>query len=266
MTSAQRVAASTAAWAALAIVVLCVACAYIWRTALFVNTYQLNVNIRSVTDPSAVNGEVRAARAFALKRLDASGIALQHKDSAIDVTAEADARGILSGRAIGVENLVYRSLDRNKLAQIPAVLGARYDLRTDGSGRLDYDTDTQILFVGPVLLFGPADAALFIEVALVVFAFGALEIRGAGMHPVVLFGEVALVGALAIALIALRQHNVHSLLPGYAAIFLLANLALVRWLWVTREKWSGSMRANYRSIVAVLAAIDLVTVLTFLAK
>jgi hypothetical protein len=273
MTPAQRFAARSAAWAGLALAVLYMACASIWRTALFVNTYEVNVNIRTVTEAAAVRGEIGAARAFVRQRLSASSVAFHVTDSEPSLTPEADANGILSGRTIGVETLAYRSLDFDKLAQIPGFLGAKYDLRGDDSGHVDYDAATEIRIVGPVLLFGPTDAAFLIEIALLVVAFGALEVRRsdplafpAGMHPVVIFLEISLIGAIGVSLVALRQHDAHPLLPGYVAIFLLANAALVRWLWVSRDKWSGSLRANYWSIVAAVAAVDIVNALTLLPR
>jgi hypothetical protein len=262
-----------ASWAGLAVIVVAICSSYLWRTSLFVNTYQVNVNIRSVTQPEAVKGEIQAARAFVMHKLEAGGIALNYRDYGLNATREADARGVLSGRIIGLENLAYRSLDRNALAQIPALLGAKYDLRAGDSGRVDFDSDTQIVIVGPFLLFGPTDAAFIAEVALLMFAFGASEVRRAdpaayppGMHPIIVFLEIALIGTIGVTLIALRQHSVRPLLPGYVAILLLANIALARWLWGSRDKWSGSLRANYWSIVTALAAVDLLNALTFLPK
>jgi hypothetical protein len=262
-----------ASWAGLLVFVLAIISAYVWRDTLFVNTYQVNVNIRTVTQTAAVRREVAAARAFVVQRLASSVFALSYKDYGLDVTPEVDANGVPTQRTIGLENISYRGLDRNALAQIAAMLGATYDLRTDESGRVDYDRNTQIVVAGPFLLFGPTDGAFLLEVALLVFAFGALEIRRrdplaypSGLHPIVVFLEIALIGSIGVTLIALRQHSVHPTPLGYVVIFLLANVALVRWLWVSRAKWSGHLRANYCGIIVALAAVDLMNGLTFLAK
>jgi hypothetical protein len=262
-----------ASWAGLLVFVLAVIWAYVWRDTLFVNTYQVNVNIRTVTQSAAVRREVAAARAFVMQRLASSSFALSYKDDGVDLSPEVDANGVRTQRTIGLEKISYRSLDRNALAQIPATLGATYDLRVDQSGRVDYDGNTQIVIVGPFLLFGPTDAAFLLEVALLVFAFGALEIRRgdpsaypSGLHPIVVFLEIALIASIGVTLIALRQHSVHPTPLGYVVIFLLANVALVRWLWISRAKWSGRLRANYCFIIVALAAVDFMNGLTFLAK
>jgi hypothetical protein len=220
----------------LAFIVLAIALTYSWRTSLFVNTYQLNVNIRGV-------GQSSAARTFVLRTVASSG----------NIFEQRDLRPGL---------LAYRSTDRNALAQIPALLGARYDVRTGGPGRVDFDKNTQIVISGPFLLFGATDAAVLVELALLFFAFA----YPSGMDAVFVFGRVALIGAAGAALIALRQQSEYPLLPGYIAILLLANVALVRWLWVSRDKWPGALRTNYFGIIAVLAAVDIANAVTLLPK
>jgi hypothetical protein len=273
MSAGQRAAVLRASWAGLLLIVAVIAWTYTSRTTLFVNTYQVNVNVRTVTQPEAVEGEVQAARTFVTHRLAASGFVAPNSVFAVSVTPEADATGALSGRSIGVQTIAFRSIDHNALAQIPALLGAKYDLRADDSGRVDYDAATQIVIVGPFILFGPTDTAFFLEIALLVVAFGAMEVRRAdpaaypaGMHPIIVFCEIALIGALGVTLIALRQHSPQPLLPGYVAILLLANAALVRWLWVSRAKWSGLLRGSYWSVVTALVLIDTFNALTLLSK
>lgn len=273
MTPGQRSAANRASWAALAISLTAIAAAYYWRAHLFADTYQVNVNIRTVAPAAAVAGNINAARAFVMRSLAGTVAARRYRDLGNSSAAETDGIGVLTGRTIGVENLQYRNTDRNALAQIPAMLGAKYDLQSEDSGHVDLTRDTEIVIVGPFLLFGPTDAAFLLEIGLLVVAFGALEIRGsdpesypAGMHPFVVFCQILLIAAIAITLVAIRWHSAHPLLTAYIGILALANVALVRWLWITRDKWAGPIRASYWSIVAALMVVDIANALTLVRK
>ena len=234
MTPGQRAAANRASWTALAISIVAIAAVYYWRASLFANTYQLNVEI---------HGDVAAARAFVVRALAPNGLP----------------------PALTATGVVYRSGDRNALAQIPATLGARYDLQRAGPGEVQFGPHTQIVFVGPFLRFGPTDAAFLIEAALVAVALGVGAFRNS-MHPAVVCCEIALAGSMAVSLIALRWHAGYPLLTAYIAIFLLANVALVRWLWITRDRWPGTMRASYWGVIAALMVVDIANALTLVPK
>lgn len=242
MTPGQRSAANRASWAALAISVAAIAVVYYWRASLFANTYEVHVNIRTVGPAGAATANIDAARAFVMRRLSGSVAARHYRD-------------------LG-NTLLYRGSDRNALAQIPAMLGAKYDLRSGDSGYVEFTRDTRIVIVGPFLLFGPADGAFLADIVLLVVAF----CYPTGMHPSIVFCQILLVGALAITLVAMRWHSGHPVLPAYVAILALANIALLRWLWVTRDRWSGTMRASYWSVIAALIVVDIANALTLVPK